>query len=291
MFQSCPSLLLTLTILLLPTILPLPLPLLPPLRIPFFPRRDKLPLLDPPLLLSNRSLPLHSLLPPPSPLLLLPQKELSTLDHQIDLTLLSRGRERRVDLLRLIRDPERFPTTIQTPLLEMWQKPIPILIRQLRILGQLALDHQLFDVVYGMDVGHAVLHHPAHLLETFVPTHDADRVPLHEHVRLRQQLQRLQGAPTGAEDALPPLHESLLVAYQRPDLDDVGRDVVLEDPDRLSGGHASRKQLDQVPRVEDRGGIVRLARRLHRHAPFDQVKRACYPVLLECSSDQRPCFT
>lgn len=175
----------------------------------------------------------------------------------------------------------------------MRQEPLPVLPRQLRVLGQLPLDHQLLDVVDGVHVGHAVLDHAAHLLQPFVWPHGADRVALHEDVAAREELERFQRAPVRSQDALPPLHEAVPVAHQVPDLDDVGGAggavaVVVEDADGLRGGDAAAEQLDAVARGEDGRRVVGLERGADRHAPRDEVERAGDVVPREGAGDERP---
>lgn len=146
-------------------------------------------------------------------------------------------------------------------------------------------------MVYRVYILHTILHHPPHLLQTLVPAHRRHRVALHQDIAARQQLQRFERAPIRPQYPLPALHKALLVAHQVADLDDVGRHAVLQDLDRLRERHRPRKQLDQVPRLEDRRGVVRLARRAHRHGALDEIERACDLVLLERPRHERPGFT
>jgi hypothetical protein len=48
-------------------------------------------------------------------------------------------------------------------LLELGQEALPVLVGQGRVLGQLAFDHQSLDVVDGVNVLDAILHHFPHL--------------------------------------------------------------------------------------------------------------------------------
>lgn len=56
---------------------------------------------------------------------------------------------------------------------------------------------------------------------------------LHQDVALREQLDGLERAALGAQQALPALHKLSLVANQAADLDDVTLHVVLEHSQRL----------------------------------------------------------
>lgn len=284
-FPSFPPLLPLLPLLhlpLLPFLLPLPLHPLPLLR------RHKPHLPLPPPLLRPPPLPLLPLLPLPPLLRLPPQKVLARLNLQVDLTLLPRRRERRIHLPALIHHLERLPPLRQRPLLEMRQEAIPVLGREGRVGAEFALDHQLLDVVDGVDVRHAVRDHAADFFEPRVGPHDRDGVALHHDVGARQQLQRLERRAVRAEDALAPFDEALFVADQVADLDDVGGDAVVEDLDGLRGGHAAREELDEVARFEDRGWVVGLARGAHGHAAFDEVERAGDVLGGEGAGDEGP---
>lgn len=219
---------------------------------------------------------------------LLAQKVLAALNLLVDLALLGRRRERRVDLLGLVGDVVRCAALAQRLALEVGQEPVPALVDQLRVLGQLALDHELLDMVDGVDVAHAVLDDAAHLLEPLVGPHDGDGVAVHQNVRLREELERLERRAVRAEDALAALDEAVLVADQVADLDDVAGHAVLEDLDGLRRGDAARQQLDEVAGVEDGGRVKRLARRLDHHGTLHQVQRAGDAVLLERLGDERP---
>lgn len=190
--------------------------------------------------------------------------------------------------------------------------PVPVLVCHLRVLCQLPLDHECLDVVDGVHVVDAVLHHTPHRLQALVGTHrrhgvtcspgsagsqrtghqqqlqprqtvpplnlslckrwrtvsqparalhtrvsshkaqppaTLSRLPprttvpvlcsrpppltLHQYVAVCEQLQRLECAAVGPDQALSPLHELLLVAQHAADLDDVALHVVLQDLQRL----------------------------------------------------------
>lgn len=76
-------------------------------------------------------------------------------------------------------------------------------------------------MVDRMNILHAVNDDPSHLLKTLVTTHCADGVTLHEHIAAREELNRLECASIGSDDSLSALDESLLVADQPSNLDDI----------------------------------------------------------------------
>ncbi len=219
---------------------------------------------------------------------LLAEKVLAALNLAVDLALLGRGRERRVRLLGLVGDAVRRAALAERLAPEVGQEAIPALVLELRVLGELALDHELLDVVDGVDVGHAVLDDAPHLLEALVGPHDGHGVAVHENVRLGQQLERLEGRAVRAEDALAALDEAVLVADEVADLDDVARDAVVEDLDGLRRGHAAGQQLDEVAGVEDGGRVKGLAGRLDHHRALDQIQGAGDAVAFERLGNQRP---
>lgn len=161
----------------------------------------------------------------------------------------------------------------------------------------------------------------AHLLDALERAHRGDRVAVHEHVALRQQLDRLERRAVGPDEPVAPLDESLLGADEVANLDYVALHVVLEDANGLlvrhlrgaRGGTGARQrcglprawlcsaaaaaacatdrpreELDQVPRLDDDERVPRLARRAHRHRALDQVERARDVHLLERARHVRP---
>lgn len=77
------------------------------------------------------------------------------------------------------------------------QKAVPRLRSQFRVLRELALEHQLFDTVDGVDVLHAVEHDPTDFFDGFEGAHDADGVALYEDVALREEFDCLWGKKKG----------------------------------------------------------------------------------------------
>lgn len=139
-----------------------------------------------------------------------------------------------------------------------------------------------------MDVVHAVEHDPAHLLETLIAPHRRHRVPLHEHIAVRKQLDSLERAPSRTDDALAALHETLLVAHNARDLDHVASHAVLKHLERLRGGHTTREELEQVARLEDDIGVPGLAGGAHGHLALDEVELARKAVAVERGGDTAP---
>lgn len=156
------------------------------------------------------------------------------------------------------------------------------------VLCELSLDHERLDSVDRVDIGHAVLHDPAHRLETLPRAHHRHSVALHQDVAVGEELQRPQGGAIRAHEPLSPLDEALLIADHAPDLDDVRLHLVLQDLDGLLHGHAARQELDEVAGFQDNEGISRLSRRLDCHGALDQVELAGDPVLLQLLRHQRP---
>lgn len=170
----------------------------------------------------------------------------------------------------------------------MRQEAVPVLCRERRVRTELAFYHQLFDVVDGVDVGHAVRHHAADFFEPRVRAHDGDGVALHHDVGACEQFQGFEGCAVGAEDALAALDEALFVADEVADLDDVGGDAVGEDLDRLGGGDAAREEFYEIAGFEDGGWVVGFARGAHGHAAFDEVERAGDVLGGEGAGDEGP---
>lgn len=149
-------------------------------------------------------------------LCLLAQKVFSALDLQVDLALLLRGREGRVDLLGLVGDIVRHPALALGALLEIGQEAVPAFVFQSRVLFELFLDHEFFYAVDGVDVVHRVLDDPADGLQSFIWAHGGDRVSLHENVGFCEQLQSLERGSVGAENSLAALHEAVFVRDEIP---------------------------------------------------------------------------
>ncbi len=64
-------------------------------------------------------------------------------------------------------------------LLEMGKEAVPVLVSDLWIFSELSLDHELLNVVDGVDVAHCVLHHPSHYLQILEVPHCGDSMALH----------------------------------------------------------------------------------------------------------------
>ena len=172
----------------------------------------------------------------------------------------------------------------------MRKKALPVLGGEFRVFGELAFDHEFFDVVNGVDVGHAVCDYAADFFETFVGAHGADGVALDQDVSGGEKLEGFECGAVGAEDALAAFDESLFVAGKIANFNNVGCDAIVEDLDGLRGGDAAGEELDEVASVEDGGWIVGFASSFDRHAAFDEVQSARYPMLRESTGDERPGF-
>lgn len=135
---------------------------------------------------------------------------------------------------------------------------------------------------------HAVDDDAAHLLQTLVGSHARHRVALHEHVAVGEKLDGLERASARTDDTLTTLDKALLVAHDARDLDNVARNPVLQHLHRLRGADTTRKQLEQVARLEDDVRVPRLARRVHAHLARNQVQRASESVAVQRRRDLAP---
>jgi hypothetical protein len=50
-----------------------------------------------------------------------------------------------------------------------------------------------FDVIYRVDIAHAVFDYAADFFETFVAAHTTDSIPLNKNITLRKKFQSLDG--------------------------------------------------------------------------------------------------
>ncbi|KAF4126568.1 Zinc-binding dehydrogenase [Geosmithia morbida] len=182
---------------------------------------------------------LHALVLGGPVLCALGEEVLAGLDLDVELALLGGGGEGGVDLLGLVRDIEGLAAVAERLPAEVGEEAIPALVGEVGVLCELPLDHELLDVVDGVDVCHAVLDDAAYLLEALVGPHGRDGVAVDEDVGLGQELEGLEGRAVGAQDALSALDEALLAVDQVADLDDVARHAVVQDLDGLRGRHAA----------------------------------------------------
>ena len=158
-------------------------------------------------------------------------------------------------------------------------------------LRQFSLDHQRLDRVDRVDVLHAVDDDSTHRFQALVASHHRDRVPLHQHVAVREQLDCFQGGAFGAHEALPTLDETVFRGYVAADFDDVALHVVVQDFNGLVEGNAAREELDQIARFQNdvttrelsrkSGRVLCFARRLDRHRTFNAVQLAVDSVFLQ----------
>lgn len=79
-------------------------------------------------------------------------------------------------------------TLRESALLEVGQKSVPGFIDKSRVLGEFSLDHELFDMVDRVDVGHAVVYDTANFLQSFEGAHGGDGVSLDEDVGAGEEL-------------------------------------------------------------------------------------------------------
>jgi hypothetical protein len=115
---------------------------------------------------------------------LLTQKILSSLHLDVLYPWLLFRREGRVLLL----GSNRFLLFVfHFDLFEFGQKPVPVLAAELWVFGELTLDHELFDVVDGVDVFHSVDHDTPHHFYVLKPAYEADCTTLHEYIALCEQ--------------------------------------------------------------------------------------------------------
>lgn len=174
--------------------------------------------------------------------------------------------------------------------LKLGQEAFPVLLGKFGVFGQLALDHELLDVVDGMDVFQTINYDPPDLFEAFERAHSRDCVALYQHVAACQEFDRLECATIRTDDPLPSLDKALLISQQVADLDHVALDAILEDLDGLREGHGSREKSDHVSRFENHIRVVRLPGGLDGHGAFDKIQRACDAMLVERRGDVAPYF-
>lgn len=86
------------------------------------------------------------------------------------------------------------------------------------------------NVVNRMHILHGVLHNSPELLEALELPEGRDRVPLHHHVALGEQLYGLQRGSVGTNQTLSTPHKPLLVPHKGLYLDDVTGNIVLKHP-------------------------------------------------------------
>lgn len=150
-------------------------------------------------LLLFRLLLLQSVLFFGSLLCLFRQEVLSTFNLKVNLALLLWWGEWSVEFVGLVDHFERNMSLVQISLLELGKESVPAFTHQGWIFGQLPLDHELLDVVYGVDVVHAVFNDSSHLFQTFVSTHGADSVSLHEDVGAGKKFEGLERGTVGSK--------------------------------------------------------------------------------------------
>ncbi|QFZ29642.1 hypothetical protein EJF18_60153 [Clavispora lusitaniae] len=201
----------------------------------------------------------------------LTQEVLTTLNSQINLSRSLCWWEWSVNLLLLL---DGSLLTCNVLLLEHGQESRPVLVGQLRVLSQLSLDHQFLDVIDGVHVLHAILHHSSDLLQSLVWAHGTDSVTLHQNVTFREQLQCLQSVTVWTDQPLSSLGETLLVADKVADFDHIARNVILQNLHRLRERHRSGQKLDQVPRFQNHSWVECFSGCFHSHRAFHQVQSA-----------------
>ena len=127
-----------------------------------------------------------------------------------------------------------------------------------------------------------------YLFDSFVRTKCSHSASLNLDVTLSQQFQRFESVPIGAHQSLSTLHESLLIPCHIPNLYDVGRHVVLNNPLGLLKWDTPCQQLDHVSCLDNHVGIPRFSCRLHRHTPLYQVEKGVDSVLFQAAHNIRP---
>jgi hypothetical protein len=149
-----------------------------------------------------------------------------------------------------------------------------------------------------------------HLLKSFIVTHTRHSIALNKDIAVREQFQRFESRSIRTHEPLPPLDEPLLVAdwhlnksmMHSPqalsiicltlasDFDYVALHIILHYLHRLLNRYASRKQLDQVSRLEDAVRVQHLASRAHSHTALQQIQLARNAVLLRAREQLLECY-
>lgn len=158
-------------------------------------------------------------------------------------------------------------------LLEVRQEAVPVLAGKLRVLSELPLYHQLFNVVDGVYVLECVEDDLPDVLEGLEVSHGGHCVALHEDVALSQQFQRLQRHAVRPDQPLPPLHKTLLVTHDAPDFYNVAKHiVVVQNFHCLLVRDATGQQFNKVPRPDYGIRVPCLPSSFNYHRTFDEVK-------------------
>lgn len=89
----------------------------------------------------------------------------------------------------------------------------------------------------------------------------------------------LERTPIRSNDPLSPLHKPLLVPHQRPNLDNITGNRVVQNLHSLRDSHATRQKFDHIAGFEDNVRVVGFSRCPHGHGTVDQIKCACYSLL------------
>ena len=86
--------------------------------------------------------------------------------------------------IRLLFVDDLLSLSLYVLLLEVRQKAIPVLVCELRVLGQLTLYHQLLDIIDRVNIFHGVNYDFTHVFQRFEVAHRSDGVTLDKDVAL-----------------------------------------------------------------------------------------------------------
>jgi hypothetical protein len=155
------------------------------------------------------------------------------------------------------------------------------------ILGQ----KTCFYAIYWMYVFHAIQNYSPDFLQVLVWAHNTDSIPLDEDITLSQQFNGLvhkvdqmvqdsphdaylERAPIGPNDPLSPFYESLLIPHEGPNLDNIARDIVVQDFDSLGDCDASGEKFYHVACFKDDVGVVCFSGCADGHRAVYEIKSA-----------------
>ena len=158
--------------------------------------------------------------------------------------------------------------------LEFGKEPFPVFLFQERVFRQFSLDHELLNVINGVNIFHTVHNNLAELFQPLEGSHRRDRVSLNQHVASRQQFDRFQRGAFGSYQSLTAFHETFLVSHQSPNFDDFAVHVVVQNFDSLCDWDGPREKFDHIPGFDNDERVRGFPSREDGHGTLNQVQLA-----------------